>query len=343
MAAHRIAASGRLVALGRPAYFSRFSAPQAAPSAYRKSIPGQQLTLSARPLSTSAPARTRSPLISAVLLGLLGAGSYLLGALYPPSLVTLAFAHPAPPRLDANSEEGRAAVERIEAQLQALPLVKSMSLASSSQRATETEARASQQPGNMPGANPSTAGPPLNDDAGSESAPHYVVSRPYRKYPQHKAQHSMTAGALRGPGLFAVPPLVLAKTRAGAAAEGGAEGDSFVIVHAGRSLCGHDGVIHGGLIATICDEALARTAFYSLPSQIGVTARLEIDYRAPVKADQFIVVRTNLVEAKGRKAVVEGVVEDVNGKRLAEARAIFVEPKYAKFLNNSSVREAIDG
>jgi acyl-coenzyme A thioesterase PaaI-like protein len=30
------------------------------------------------------------------------------------------------------------------------------------------------------------------------------------------------------------------------------------IVHMGRALCGHDGIIHGGLIATVFDETLAR-------------------------------------------------------------------------------------
>jgi hypothetical protein len=30
-------------------------------------------------------------------------------------------------------------------------------------------------------------------------------------------------------------------------------------VHVGRGVCGHDGIIHGGLLATILDESLART------------------------------------------------------------------------------------
>ena len=29
-------------------------------------------------------------------------------------------------------------------------------------------------------------------------------------------------------------------------------------LHVGRSLCGHDGVIHGGMLATILDEAMGR-------------------------------------------------------------------------------------
>jgi acyl-coenzyme A thioesterase PaaI-like protein len=32
-----------------------------------------------------------------------------------------------------------------------------------------------------------------------------------------------------------------------------------IIVHVGRGLCGHDGIVHGGLLATLLDEGLGRT------------------------------------------------------------------------------------
>jgi acyl-coenzyme A thioesterase PaaI-like protein len=78
--------------------------------------------------------------------------------------------------------------------------------------------------------------------------------------------------------------------------------DVVAIVHMGRALCGHDGIIHGGLIATVFDETLARNvrlpalwpfgrpaniqALLNLPTHIGVTASLTIDYKAPTQADQ---------------------------------------------------------
>lgn len=136
---------------------------------------------------------------------------------------------------------------------------------------------------------------------------------------------------------------MIAKTPAGVAAEGsGAEGDAYAFIHLGRSLCGHNGIIHGGLLATICDEALARTAFFHLPSHVGVTARLELDYKAPTHADQFVVIKTELQEAKGRKAVVTGSILDMQGNVLVNARAVFVEPKFAKFLDASLVKDAMD-
>jgi acyl-coenzyme A thioesterase PaaI-like protein len=36
------------------------------------------------------------------------------------------------------------------------------------------------------------------------------------------------------------------------------ESEACVFVHLGRGLCGHDGIVHGGLLATLLDEALAR-------------------------------------------------------------------------------------
>jgi hypothetical protein len=81
--------------------------------------------------------------------------------------------------------------------------------------------------------------------------------------------------------------------------------DVVAIVHMGRALCGHDGIIHGGLIATVFDETLARNvrlpglwrfgrpanmqALLNLPTHIGVTASLTIDYKAPTQADQVCV------------------------------------------------------
>lgn len=67
------------------------------------------------------------------------------------------------------------------------------------------------------------------------------------------------------------------------------------------------------------DEALARTAFFGLPNHIGVTATLNVAYKKPTFANQFIVVRTELVEVKGRKAWSKGRIESLDGEVLVEA------------------------
>ena len=54
---------------------------------------------------------------------------------------------------------------------------------------------------------------------------------------------------LKGPGKIAISPLVRARHDAK---------ENWMFIHVGRALCGHEGVIHGGLLATLLDESLAR-------------------------------------------------------------------------------------
>ncbi|KAG6864907.1 hypothetical protein C0991_006436 [Blastosporella zonata] len=156
--------------------------------------------------------------------------------------------------------------------------------------------------------------------------------RPYRNFPEERRVNSLTSGALRGPGKLALHPLARVKRD---------ETESYVFTHVGRGLCGHDGIIHGGLLATLLDETLARTAIANLPDKVGVTALLTINYRAPTRADQFIVIRTFLNEAKGRKVTVTGRVEALDGTLLVEASATFVQPRYAKLLNTEALKQAM--
>lgn len=153
----------------------------------------------------------------------------------------------------------------------------------------------------------------------------WYESRPYQNYPEERRRHSLTSGTLRGPGKLAIPPLVFAKED---------ESEAIAIIHVGRSLCGHDGIVHGGLLATLLDETLARNALLNLPAKVGVTANLSVNYRAPARADQFIAIHTRLDSVNGRKVTVSGTITSVETKEvLTEAKALFVQPKYAHLLN----------
>ncbi|KAL1407318.1 hypothetical protein Q8F55_006740 [Vanrija albida] len=160
----------------------------------------------------------------------------------------------------------------------------------------------------------------------------WYEARPYERFDPQKVHNSLTAGSLRGPGKLAIPPLAFAKND---------ETEAVLIVHLGRALCGHDGIIHGGLIATVFDESLARNALMNIDTHIGVTATLTLNYRSPCMADQFVVVRTKLDDKNGRKIRVSGTMETLDGERIADAHALFVEPKWAQFLQSSGVTEAL--
>ncbi|KAL7419311.1 hypothetical protein Q5752_006149 [Cryptotrichosporon argae] len=160
----------------------------------------------------------------------------------------------------------------------------------------------------------------------------WYETRPYQRFDPQKAHNSLTAGSLRGPGKLAIPPMAFAKHDESAA---------IIIVHLGRALCGHDGIIHGGLISTVFDECLARNALLNIPTNIGVTASLDIKFKSPCMADQFVVVRTKLDDKSGRKVHVSATMETLDGERLAEASGLFIEPKWAQFLQSSGVTEAL--
>ena len=154
-----------------------------------------------------------------------------------------------------------------------------------------------------------------------------VESRPHLKIPSAMRPHNLTGGVLLGPGKIEVPPLSLAHSSE--------ELPRLVqVAFLGEELCGHPTIIHGGLLATLLDEGLARACFPALPNKIGVTASLKIDYRAPCPAGSYVVLKAETTKVEGRKAWVKGWIEQLTedgepGVKYCEAEALFIEPKGA--------------
>ncbi|KAI0007021.1 hypothetical protein F4779DRAFT_527714 [Xylariaceae sp. FL0662B] len=115
-------------------------------------------------------------------------------------------------------------------------------------------------------------------------------------------------------------------------------GEVVGVVYFGPGTSGWPGVVHGGALATVLDESLGRCAILRFPARTGVTARLELAYRAPTLTNEFYVVRTRPLVASDadnvtkidRKMWVEGTVEDEKGRVCVEAKALFVVPKGVK-------------
>ncbi|KAK5168046.1 uncharacterized protein LTR77_006614 [Saxophila tyrrhenica] len=159
------------------------------------------------------------------------------------------------------------------------------------------------------------------------SQPGMSESRPHMRIPPAMRPHNLTGGVLAGQGRIEVPPLNFNEKHA--------ELPSMVqIMYLGDSLCGHPGIVHGGLLATMLDEGLARACFPALPNKIGVTASLKIDYRVPCPAGSYVVLKAYTQKVEGRKAWVKGWIEllgeeDGTGAKVVEAEALFIEPKNA--------------
>ena len=154
--------------------------------------------------------------------------------------------------------------------------------------------------------------------------PAWTESRPHMTYPEPHKKHSLTAGTLLGPGRVPVPPLVFTDDK-----------HLVAISYLGTDMCGHAGIVHGGMLATMLDEGMGRCAFMSLPSHIGVTATLTVNYKKPTPAGSFVILKAETVKVEGRKAWVKSTLEvlgtaDEPGVVLVEGEGLFIEPKYAK-------------
>ena len=156
--------------------------------------------------------------------------------------------------------------------------------------------------------------------------PEFVEARPHLKIPPSMRMHHLTSGLLTGPGRLVVPPLAFLERG----------GRSMVMVlYVGGDLCGHPGVVHGGALATLVDEGLARCCFQALPNKIGMTANLTMNYRRPIPSDTYLVLRATTTKVEGRKAWVDGRVESLPAEGeeptlFVEASGLFIEPKGAK-------------
>jgi acyl-coenzyme A thioesterase PaaI-like protein len=126
------------------------------------------------------------------------------------------------------------------------------------------------------------------------------------------------------------------------------------VFHIGQDLCGHPGFVHGGLLSVLFDEVFARCVSAAFPSGLGMTANLNVDFRKPALPDRMYVLRVETTKVEGRKAWVEGKMtylplalphssveggivtdagllseESEGAVMVAEARALFIEPKFA--------------
>lgn len=90
-----------------------------------------------------------------------------------------------------------------------------------------------------------------------------------------------------------------------------------------RHLEGAPGIAHGGILATLMDEALCMTAYAKLGTPV-VTGELTVRYLKPVPVDTPLVARGRISETKGSSAFIEGAIHLLStGEELARARGRF--------------------
>lgn len=108
---------------------------------------------------------------------------------------------------------------------------------------------------------------------------------------------------------------------------------------------GSPGLAHGGVLATAMDEALGYLNW--VVGTPAVTARLEVDYRAPAPVGTVLFLEAEIIGARGRKIYcrASGRIGNADGPVAIEARALFVQVPISHFLqagNPEILQEAIE-
>ncbi len=108
---------------------------------------------------------------------------------------------------------------------------------------------------------------------------------------------------------------------------------AFYIDEADRVVCnyrvpahfqGYPGVVHGGIVASMLDETLARAVMSSNPDRFMFTARLTTRYRAPVPVETEITLLGEVRKDRGRIADCVAFLFGPDGETLAEAEGLLV-------------------
>jgi uncharacterized protein (TIGR00369 family) len=86
---------------------------------------------------------------------------------------------------------------------------------------------------------------------------------------------------------------------------------------------GHPGYLHGGIIATLLDEAMSKAV--RAQGSTSMTRKMEVDYLLPVPSGTPIRIEGRVVRNESRKHWAEARVVNEKGIVLAEGNGLFIE------------------
>jgi uncharacterized protein (TIGR00369 family) len=86
---------------------------------------------------------------------------------------------------------------------------------------------------------------------------------------------------------------------------------------------GHPGYLHGGIIATLLDEAMSK-AVRAL-GKPAMTRKMDVDYLRPVPSGAPLRIEGRVVRSEGRKHWAEAAIVDSEGSELAKATGLFIQ------------------
>ncbi len=98
---------------------------------------------------------------------------------------------------------------------------------------------------------------------------------------------------------------------------------SFPVVSS--AFDGHPGYLHGGVIATLLDEAMSKAVRAKAKGLPSMTRRMEVDYLLPVPSESPLRIEGRLARSEHRKHWAEARIVNEKGIVLAKATGFFIE------------------
>ena len=106
------------------------------------------------------------------------------------------------------------------------------------------------------------------------------------------------------------------------------DGSVFSLPIVPNTFEGPRGFLHGGIIATLLDEAMSKAV--RAQGLTAMTRQIEVEYLRPVPSGAPIRIEGRLVRSEGRKHWTEARILGAGGKTLATAKGLFVEVRASR-------------
>jgi len=105
------------------------------------------------------------------------------------------------------------------------------------------------------------------------------------------------------------------------------------------TFAGPPGHAHGGIIATILDEAMGKAN--KLKGKVALTRRMEVEYLRPVPLGQLLVVEGRVSKMTGRTLYNTAELRSVKGQVLARSRGKFLAINAEKMFGRELEKERL--
>jgi uncharacterized protein (TIGR00369 family) len=89
-----------------------------------------------------------------------------------------------------------------------------------------------------------------------------------------------------------------------------------------KTYQGYDGIVHGGILSALLDEAMAKLAF-----ELGynaVTAMLNVRFKNPAKVGERLVVRGEITGVNRKLVLAQATIHGESGRLIAEGNSKLV-------------------